>query len=141
MPLKKGLNKKRKRAQLMGGRNTKIMVDDDSTAPLVQPDDTNLDENNNLKIDKLTNKSNQRTLMAKELLGLTNVRRKRPQHTCKDSGNRIVHWDSLKSLISSNMVCKMCGSDVNIGEKTVGIATQVVATCKNRHCGLLKKIG
>ena len=48
----------------------------------------------------------------------------------KDSGNRIIHWDSLKSLIQTNLVCRKCGSDIVLKEYTVGIATKVELTCK-----------
>jgi hypothetical protein len=40
------------------------------------------------------------------------------RHPEKDSANRLVHWDSLKELLCTNLVCKTCGADVHIGEMT-----------------------
>ena len=54
----------------------------------------------------------------------------------KDSGNRLLHWDSLKNLICSNVHCSRCGSEVNLHENTIGIATQVGLTCRNQRCNL-----
>ena len=50
----------------------------------------------------------------------------------KDSGNRLLHWDSLKKLICSNVHCLKCGSEVNLYEDTIGNAIQVGLTCKNQ---------
>ena len=41
----------------------------------------------------------------------------------KDTGNRVVHWESLKKLVCDNTSCKSCGSAINLTETTVGIAT------------------
>ena len=54
----------------------------------------------------------------------------------KDSENRLLHWDSLKNLICSNVQCSKCGSEVTLHENTIGIATQVGLTCKNQRCNL-----
>ena len=37
----------------------------------------------------------------------------------KDSGNRLLHWDSLKKLVRSNTRCSRCGSEVTLQEKTL----------------------
>ena len=142
MPLKKGLEKKRKWAQLMGSKNArKNCVDDHIAVPTpVQPNHPNeVNENEKEEDNELTNDaSKRRAPLTRELLGLTNATRTRAPYARQDSGNRIIHWDSLKSLISCNTVCKVCGSDVNIGETTIGIATQVVMTCKNKKCNIVK---
>ena len=53
-----------------------------------------------------------------------------------DSGNRLIHWDSLESMIQSNTKCTHCGSTVCLKENTIGIATSVQLTCTNRRCCL-----
>ena len=52
--------------------------------------------------------------------------------TKKDSVNRIIHWDSMKSLICTNAVYRSCQGDLLLEEKTVGLATKVVLSCKNK---------
>jgi len=56
------------------------------------------------------------------------------EYVKKCSGNRLIHWDSLKSLISTYTVCKVCGSSVYIDELTTDIATQIKLTCQNQRC-------
>ena len=75
------------------------------------------------------------TTMSRELSSLN--KRSSRLYSNNDSGNRIIHWDSLQSLISSNLVCKKCFSDISITETTVGIATEVTLTCKS--CDLNEK--
>ena len=48
-----------------------------------------------------------------------------------DNGNRIIHWDSLKSLVCTNVKCKHCDGEVTLTECTTGIATVVNLTCNN----------
>ncbi len=54
----------------------------------------------------------------------------------KDSGNRLINWDSLNNMIRCNTKCARCGADVMLHEKTTGIATSVHLTCKNQRCNL-----
>ena len=53
-----------------------------------------------------------------------------------DSGNRILHWDSLEELVESNTKCARCDSPISLKESTVGIATSVKLTCTNPTCTL-----
>ena len=57
----------------------------------------------------------------------------------KESGNRILHWNSLASLVTENLVCRICGSEVKFTEKTVGVATEVSLCCKNKNYGVEKE--
>ena len=57
----------------------------------------------------------------------------------KDSGNRIIHWDSLKSLVESNARCFECGRNLILTEATTGLATEVLLTCQNSGCKLKHK--
>ena len=59
--------------------------------------------------------------------------------TSKDNGNRILHWDSLRNLITSNTKRKYCGTDVSLKELTTGLATQVILTCNNPNCNTREK--
>ena len=52
----------------------------------------------------------------------------------KDSGNRLVHWDSLKSMIEKNTRCYHCGNKLVLSELTIGIATKLSLTCQNSRC-------
>ena len=52
----------------------------------------------------------------------------------KDSGNRTLHWDSLKELVESNTKCARCDSPISLKESTVGITTSVKLTCTNPTC-------
>jgi len=56
----------------------------------------------------------------------------------KDTGNRVVHWDSLKKLVGDNTSCKSCGSEIKLTETTVGIATEVQLVCTNKNFNLNK---
>ena len=64
------------------------------------------------------------------------VYRKDEHATKKDSGNRIVHWDSLENLICCNTKCARCGCEVCLKESTIGIATSIRLTCTNKRCSL-----
>ena len=141
MPPKKCLRKKRELAKKMGARNAKIANTIFSNSPsLPLPPNTNLnDEEKNDGTQELTSTPANRTSIARELQRLNNDVREQPNNSSKDSGNRIVHWDSLKSLVSSNAVCKLCGSEIAMSEKTIGVATQVSLCCRNIYCGVIKK--
>ena len=78
------------------------------------------------------------TCLKRELEQL-NCEKKERRCEMHDSGNRIVHWDSLKSILTSNLVCKQCGHDICVTENTIGIATEVQLGCKNRHCNMHAK--
>ena len=36
----------------------------------------------------------------------------------------------------SNTVCKCCGSDVSLMERTTGVSTQIILTCTNSSCNM-----
>ncbi len=57
-------------------------------------------------------------------------------YSAKDSGNRIIHWDSLSNIIRFNTKCAKCGAAVSLKESTTGIATTVKLTCKNQRYNL-----
>ena len=60
-------------------------------------------------------------------------------YSVKDSGNQLINWHSLNTLMRCNMNCARCGGDVMLQEKmTTGIATSVYVTCKNQQCNLNK---
>ena len=100
------------------------------TPPPVSPDSPIKKQQN--ENSKLTKKD---TTMNREMLSLAK-RKETIRHPEKDSGNRLVHWDSLKELLCTNLVCKKCGADVHVSEITIGIATQVSVACKGRHCNM-----
>ena len=70
--------------------------------------------------------------MRNELKSLLHTKEDR-EYPKMDSGNRILHWDPLQKLICENDNCKCCGSEFNMTEKTIGIATQVQLVCKNKN--------
>ena len=82
------------------------------------------------------NDHQKRTTFCRELKGLSEKDQKR-NYVPRDSGNRIIHWNSMKSLICGNAVCKKCFGDLNLTETTVGIATEVTLHCK--QCESKKK--
>ena len=51
----------------------------------------------------------------------------------RDSGNRLLHWDSSKKLKCSSMQCSNCGSEVTLNEKKIGIATEAGLTYTNER--------
>ena len=74
--------------------------------------------------------------MQRELKNLHAVARERT-YLSNDSGNRLVHWNSLRDLICQNTKCKCCGGDIDLCESTVGIATAIQLKCKS--CDLNKR--
>ena len=73
--------------------------------------------------------------LTREMNKLHNETRDRSnEYLKKCSGNRLIHWDSLKSLICTSTVCNQCGSSVYIDGLTTGIATQIKLTCQNQRC-------
>ena len=137
MPLSKLKKKKLEQASRLNAakkrRINSLEMTDGPTPLPVSPDSTMKEQKGN---STLTNKNS--STMQKELSLLN---KKERQYPClpQDSGNRLVHWDSLKEMFSDNLVCRHCGSDVYINETTVGIATQVGLICKNRNCKLHQK--
>ena len=62
--------------------------------------------------------------------------------TSMDSGNRLVHWDSTKQLITENCACKICGGNLRLSEQTVGVATEVILRCidcRNKKSNLVRR--
>jgi len=53
--------------------------------------------------------------------------------------SRLVHFDSLKSIVESMAICRLCGSNLVLLEKTVGIATKVKLSCENKKCDCTKE--
>ena len=48
--------------------------------------------------------------------------------------SRLIHFEPLKSSVELIDVYHMCGSEFIVKENTIGIATPVILTCKNKHC-------
>ena len=57
----------------------------------------------------------------------------------QSSGNRLVDLDSLVDMIEGNTVCRICGSDVKMRERTVGISTSIVLECTDEMCNVKTK--
>ena len=129
------------RAAAMGRKNKKLKIKNNSTEALtVSPE--SLSGTNEKNEEKKKNEKILRTdapTMVREIRSLQKgdwdwhkmyIKEK------QDNGNRILHWDSLQTLITTNTVCKCCGTDVSFKELTTGISTQVILTCKNPRCGM-----
>lgn len=140
----KKYKKRAAHAAAMGSRNKKQKINTtamrSSTTLTVSPelDNTNdVDGKKNVTNDvALTNGTKpKKNNLIREINELHKDTRDRSnEYLKKCSGNRLVHWDSLKSLISTYTVCKVCGSSVYIDELTTGIATQIKLTCQNQRC-------
>jgi len=52
-------------------------------------------------------------------------------------GNRLVDWESLRSMIENNTICIHCQSPLKLTEDTVGIATSIHLDC--RKCKIKEK--
>ena len=141
MAYSKKYKKRAAHAAAMGSRNKKQNINTTipSSTLTVSPeiDDTNdVDQKqivkNNVPVLTGVTKANNLT---REMNKLHNETRDRSnEYLKKCSGNRLIHWDSLKSLICTSTVCNQCGSSVYIDELTTGIATQIKLTCQNRRC-------
>ena len=83
--------------------------------------------------------SPEKTKLMQEIKGLKPNKGREREYSTKDSGNRLVHWDSLRSLLCSNLCCNKCGASVKLCKRTVGIATQVEVICTNKQCGFNAK--
>ena len=104
----------------------------------VSPDSAITSANDNESVienDQLTVKVKRQKLQ-NEIRKLQLTSRERPDYKAKDSGNRLINWDSLNTLIRCNTNCARCGGDVVLREITTGIATSVYLTCKNQRCNL-----
>ena len=126
-------------AAVMGRTNKKYTnINNEVTQVLtVSPDlvdKTNIDNKNDLNTLPLTNEINKTNKLCREIEGLHKGPREQNNYTKRDSGNRIIHWDSLQSIICTNTICSQCGSNVYLNELTTGIATQVKLTCQNKNC-------
>jgi len=128
-PMRKGYAKRKALAMAMNAIVSKRKSIEELTPPPVSPDVT---------INQYDSERRNVTTMSREMMSLEMTERVKPSER-KDSGNRIIHWDSLHSLVSSNLGCKKCGADVSLTETTVGIATQIKLTCKNQRCNLCEK--
>ena len=123
--ISKATLKRREQGFKLGRRNA-MNANSLPTAHAVSPDADRVEENATKK------------KLSREVKSL-NMNIKDREFSKKDSGNRIIHWDSMKSLVCSNLCCNRCGSGVKLNEKTVGIATQVGIVCNNSNCGLNEK--
>ena len=142
MAYSKKYKKRAAQAAAMGSRNKKQNIEttiSSSTLTVISPeiDDTNVVDNkrnvkNNIPVLTGGTKANNLT---REMNKLHNETRDRSNEYLKEcTGNRLIHWDSLKSLIRTSTVCHQCGSSVYIDELTTGIATQIKLTCQNQRC-------
>ena len=66
------------------------------------------------------------------LLGPRNRKHINKELLPKDSGNQILHWDSLQKLIETNIKCSHCDSTVSFDESAVEITMPTKLTCKNK---------
>lgn len=124
------LNKKRK-------PEINIRTENEATVPPpITPDATVNDKNSEIELTSCTRIH--MSTFKRELNALTKPATREYAVRVKDSGNRIVHWDSLCSLITSNLVCKVCGGDIKLSDHTTGIATEINLSCK--CCDMKKKI-
>ena len=84
-----------------------------------------------------------KSTMSKELRMLDgSVKEREQKGTGTDSGNRLVHWDSMEKMISDNCVCKSCGGGLRLFESTVGVATEVALKCldcSKAICNLVRR--
>ena len=71
------------------------------------------------------------TSLQREIRSLNTTTAKVRDSRARDSGNRIIHWDSLKTIIDYNLCCKVCGGDICLADTTTGIATEINLSCKN----------
>lgn len=122
--VRKGYEKKRSRALAMTAAKKRRTILPTESTP-VSPENCN--------------QSNRTNALSREVASLEASARVYPSTRNNDSGNRIIHWDSHCSIISSNVVCRNCGSYVLLSETTVGIATQVKLTCQNTQWNLCEK--
>ena len=76
-------------------------------------------------------KENRRSTLVKELRMLDGCVQERELPSSMETGNRLVHWDSTKKLISENCVCRFCGGSVRLSETTVGVATELILKCSD----------
>ena len=91
----------------------------------------NNNENNDDNNSRLTSGRRKHTsTLTRELSALESPTARIRDSRITDSGNRIVNWDSLRSMITSNISCNVCGGDVELAESTAGVATDVTLTCK-----------
>ena len=97
-------------------------------------DKTNINNKNDLNTLPLTNEIKKTNKCCREAEKLNKGPRERNDYIKRDSGNRIIHWDSLQDMICTNSVCRQCGSNVYLDEFTTGLATQVRLTCQNKNC-------
>ena len=51
----------------------------------------------------------------------------------KDNNNYIVDVEALQSSLESNLVCKKCQSSISMKYSSIGLATELLFTCKNNH--------
>ena len=94
---------------------------------------TNVNEISEIEKDKLTKNRNNNKLHKLQL----QFRVYNNHHySLKDSGNQIIHWDSLSDSIRFKTKCAQYGAAVSLHELTTGIATTDHLTCKNQKCNL-----
>ena len=72
-----------------------------------------------------------------EKFGRRKRKRRKNVQVQANNGNRLVDWLSLNNVICDNAICRFCSGDLNIDESTVGIATEVILSCKS--CDNVKK--
>ena len=124
------LNKKRQ-------KGINIRTENEATMPPpITPDATINEKRNEIGLTGC-NKNTHVSTFQRELNALRKPATREYAVRMKDSGNRIVHWDSLCSMISENLVCKVCGGDIKLSDHTTGIATEINLSCK--CCDMKKK--
>ena len=98
----------------------------------VQSAPKNVSPESNPTTDTSTTNKHSSTLK-REIRGLLETQlpeRKYPK-VGQDLGNRLIHWQSLQTLLHDNCQCKRCHGSVKLSECTVGISTEVILRCNN----------
>ena len=81
-----------------------------------------------------TKPENNKTSMRRELKGLKVFERKKEIKNVPvddDTGNRLLHWQSLKKIVCENTSCKFCGGDIDLVDETVGIVSEIFLSCRS----------
>ena len=120
-------------------RNNNILTDDTpGNEPSALPLDVTIDERKENESFRLTSeKRKHHSTLQREINALNTTAVQVRDSRARDSGNRIIHWDSLKSIIDNNLCCKFCGDNVCLSNSSTGIATEVQISCKS--CDMKKK--
>ena len=96
--------KKRSRSNILTG----IGEDED---PVLPQGVTNKESKDDDDIELTGVKRRHNSSLQREIRSLITTTAKVRDSRARDSGNRIIHWDSLKTIIDYNLCCKVFGGD------------------------------